>query len=288
MKSVETRVETVEALRRVVAAARAGGKRIGLVPTMGALHRGHAALIDASVAECDFTVVSIFVNALQFGPQEDFAVYPRDLDADQALCEEHGVDVVFAPTPGEMYPSEQRTFVDVTGLTDGLCGAFRPGHFRGVTTVVAKLFHIASPDVAYFGAKDAQQLVVIRRMVRDLNFPIEVRAVATVREESGLALSSRNRYLSDEQQKGAAAIYQGLQAARALLEAGETNPERVRQAVRDELVKEPGLREQYVEVVDAEELERVKRIEGRTLVAVAAYAGKTRLIDNIFYPDLPT
>jgi len=277
-------VHSIEEVRRRVAGARAAGRRIGFVPTMGALHRGHAALIDRSVAECDFTVVSVFVNKLQFGAGEDFDKYPRTLEADAALCREHGADLVFAPPHEAMYPQEPKAFVVVEGLTDGLCGAFRPGHFRGVTTVVTKLFHIVLPDVAYFGEKDAQQLFVIRRMVRDLDFPIEIRSVPTVREPDGLAMSSRNRYLSVEERKAAPALYRGLAKAKEALEQGERDPEKVRALVRAEIARQPLMREQYVEVVDVENLKPVTVIEGRVLVAAAVFVGGTRLIDNVMYP----
>lgn len=276
-------VTTVQEMRQAVARARAAGARIGFVPTMGALHEGHGALVDASVAECDVTVVSIFVNPLQFGPAEDFHKYPRDLEADKAFCQARGVDFIFAPSEKEMYPEPPRAFVEVEELTAGLCGAFRPGHFRGVTTVVTKLFHIVMPDVAYFGQKDYQQLAVIRRMVDDLNFPVEIRGVPTVREADGLAMSSRNRYLNPEERRAATALYRGLTAAKALLEQGERNADRVRQRVREELVKEPLVREQYVEVVDADDLSQVSYIDGRVAVAVAAFVGTTRLIDNIVF-----
>jgi len=276
-------VTTVQEMRQAVARARAAGARIGFVPTMGALHEGHGALVDASVAECDVTVVSIFVNPLQFGPAEDFHKYPRDLEADKAFCQARGVDFIFAPSEKEMYPEPPRAFVEVEELTAGLCGAFRPGHFRGVTTVVTKLFHIVMPDVAYFGQKDYQQLAVIRRMVDDLNFPVEIRGVPTVREADGLAMSSRNRYLNPEERRAATALYRGLTAAKALLEQGERNADRVRQRVREELAKEPLVREQYVEVVDADDLSQVSYIDGRVAVAVAAFVGTTRLIDNIVF-----
>lgn len=257
---------------------------MGFVPTMGALHEGHGALMDASVRECDVTVVSIFVNPLQFGPSEDFQKYPRDLEADEAFCRARGVDFVFAPAVEEMYPREPRAFVEVTELTDGLCGAYRPGHFRGVTTVVTKLFHIVMPDVAYFGQKDFQQAAVIRRMVEDLDFPLEIRTVPTVREPDGLAMSSRNRYLNPEERKAALALYRGLLAAREALEKGERDADAVRAAVRAELCKEPLVREQYVEVVDASDLKPVSYIDGTVAVAVAAFVGSTRLIDNIVFP----
>lgn len=277
-------VHSIDETRKVVAGARAKGKRIGFVPTLGALHEGHAALIDRSVAECDFTVVSVFVNQLQFGAGEDFAKYPRMLDADAELCHNHGADLVFAPSHEEMYPDEPRSFVEVVGLTEGLCGAYRSGHFRGVTTVVTKLFHIVAPDVAYFGEKDAQQLFVIRRMVRDLDFPLEIRGVATVRESDGLAMSSRNRYLSREERTAAPALYRGLTRAKDALAAGERDPERLRALVRAEIGKEPLMKEQYVEVVDVDNLKPVSSIEGSVLVAAAVFLGDTRLIDNVIFP----
>lgn len=276
-------VHTIEETRRRVAKARAEGKRIGFVPTMGALHEGHAALIRRSVAECDFTAVSIFVNKLQFGAGEDFDKYPRTLDSDAAICKDVGADLVFAPSHDEMYPHEPRAFVEVEGLTEGLCGRFRPGHFRGVTTVVAKLFHIVGPDVAYFGEKDAQQLYVIRRMVRDLDFPLEIRGVPTVREADGLAMSSRNRYLAPAERAAAPALYRGLSRARELMAQGERDAERVREAVRAEIAREPLMREQYVEVVDVDQLKPLAVIEDKALVAAAVYLGETRLIDNVMF-----
>lgn len=274
-------VHGIEETRRRVAQARAEGKRIGFVPTMGALHKGHAALVERSVAECDFTVVSVFVNKLQFGAGEDFDKYPRTLEADAALCREVGADLVFAPSHGEMYPFEPRAFVEVEGLTEGLCGRFRPGHFRGVTTVVAKLFHIVGPDVAYFGEKDAQQLYVIRRMVQDLDFPVEIRGVPTVRESDGLAMSSRNTYLSPAERAAAPALYRGLSRARDLAAAGERDAARLIAAVREEIAREPLMREQYVEVVDVDELKPLSTIDGKALVAAAVFVGETRLIDNV-------
>jgi len=278
------RVTTIQEVRQAVAKERAAGARIGFVPTMGALHEGHGALIDASVAECDVTVVSIFVNPLQFGPAEDFQKYPRDLEADEAFCRARGVDLVFAPAVEEMYPKPPRSFVEVEELTQGLCGAYRPGHFRGVTTVVTKLFHIVMPDVAYFGQKDYQQLAVIRRMVEDLDFPLEIRGIPTVREADGLAMSSRNRYLTPEERHAATALYRGLMAAKEAMEQGERDAARVRELVRAELAKEALVREQYVEVVDADDLSPVSYIDGRVTVAVAAFVGTTRLIDNIIFP----
>lgn len=291
---------TVEEVREAVAAARRASKTIGLVPTMGALHRGHTTLIDTAAAQCDFVVVSIFVNPLQFGPTEDLDRYPRTLDRDVVLCREHGAHLVFAPTDRAMYPKPQRTYVNVEKLTDGLCGASRPGHFRGVTTVVAKLFNIVLPDRAYFGEKDYQQLVVVRRMVEDLNFPVTVVGVPTVREEDGLALSSRNQYLTPEERQAALSLSRGLQAARRALEAGERDPQVLIDLVRAELAKEPLVREDYVSVVDGFTLEPLiygrepgsegaggepQDPPGPIVVAVAAHVGQARLIDNLIYRE---
>lgn len=274
-------------VRQRVADARRRGLTIGFVPTMGALHEGHAALIDHAVRECDFTVVSIFVNPLQFGPTEDLDRYPRDLDADAALCRSLGVDLIFAPTVDAMYPPGDQTIVEVHGLTEGLCGAHRPGHFRGVTTVVAKLFQIVSPDRAYFGEKDFQQLAVIKRMVADLFFPIHVIGVPTVREADGLAMSSRNRYLSPKERAAAGVIIRALKRGEEALAGGERKAEAIRDAVHQVLASEPMLRVQYVEVVDASELKPLSYISDRdlsaprgVLIAVAAFIGNTRLIDN--------
>lgn len=277
-------VHTIADMRAAVASWRRDGKRIGFVPTLGGLHEGHGTLFDRSVSQCDVTVVSIFLNALQFGPREDLKKYPRDLTEDAAFCEAHGVDLIFAPSHDEMYPREQRAFVEVEELTSGLCGAVRPGHFRGVTTVVTKLLLIVLPDVAYFGEKDGQQLAVIRRMVEDLNIPVHIEAGPTVREADGLAMSTRNRYLTPDDREAAATVYRGLVVAREQLERGVRDAEVVRQAVRAVYAAEPMLREEYVEVVDAETLQPVRCIERRVMVAVALYLGTTRLIDNIVFP----
>lgn len=279
------RITTIREMREAVAQARAKGARIGFVPTMGALHEGHGALIDASVAECEETVVSIFVNPLQFGPAEDFHKYPRDLEADEAFCRERGVSMIFAPADDEMYPRPPKSVVDVNELTAGLCGAYRPGHFRGVTTVVAKLFHIVMPDVAYFGQKDYQQVTVIRRMVEDLDFPLSIRTVPTVREADGLAMSSRNRYLNPDERKAALSLYRGLTAAREAMQKGERDASVVKALVSAALSRESLVREQYVEVVDADDLNPVSYIDGKVAVAVAAFVGDTRLIDNIVFPE---
>lgn len=273
-------IETVAGVRDQVKAWRKEGLTVGLVPTMGYLHEGHKSLIDRAVAENDRVVVSVFVNPIQFGPGEDLASYPRDLERDAALCEEAGADLVFHPSDGEMYFSDFCTSVDMEGLTEGLCGKRRPGHFRGVCTVVSKLFHIVSPDRAYFGEKDAQQLAVIRRMVRDLNFDLEIVGCPIVREADGLAKSSRNTYLSAEERKAAVVLHEGLEAGRQLLESGETDAGKITGAIRDVIQGEPLAKIDYVELVDWETLAPVSHVQGKVLAAVAVYIGTTRLIDN--------
>ncbi|HHW09447.1 MAG TPA: pantoate--beta-alanine ligase [Firmicutes bacterium] len=271
---------SIAEVRRKVAMARIKGLTIGLVPTMGALHQGHAALIDAARARCGYVVVSIFVNPLQFGPQEDLKRYPRRPAEDEALCREHGVDLIFAPSDEEMYPDRQLTIVEVLELTRGLCGASRPGHFRGVTTVVSKLFNIVQPDVAFFGQKDAQQAAVIRRMVADLNFPLEIAVVPTVREADGLALSSRNVYLSPEERKAAVVLYRALTKAKEMVEKGERSAAAVRRRLLETIAAEPLAELDYAEVVDYDTLEPVDFIDGKILLALAVKIGRTRLIDN--------
>lgn len=272
---------TVEAVKNLVKAARGQGERIGLVPTMGALHVGHISLIEAAVTDGNFVVVSIFVNPTQFCPGEDFENYPRPLEADLAICKKAGVDVVFAPTPDQMYPAENLTWVTVEKLTEPLCGRNRPGHFRGVTTVCAKLFNIVGPDVAYFGQKDGQQAIVIQRMVADLNMPLEIVVCPTVREPSGLAVSSRNQYLSDQQKKDAANIYKSLQECRRMIEAGVTDARQILARMRKILQLAASIEIEYVSIVDAGTLEGIETIAGKVLVAVAVKIGPARLIDNI-------
>jgi pantoate--beta-alanine ligase len=274
-------VESIPALRGQLARIRAEKKTVGLVPTMGALHAGHGSLIERARIECDWIVVSIFVNPLQFGPGEDFQSYPRDMSADLEFCEQLGVDTVFAPLREVMYPDEERTFVEVEGLGDYLCGSRRPGHFRGVATVVLKLFNIVRPDRAYFGEKDAQQLKIIERMVRDLNLPVTIVSVPTVREEDGLAVSSRNRYMTPEQREAAPVLFRALTAARARIDAGERDSAATKRAALDLLEKEPRATVEYVEVVDPDEMRPVERVEGTVRVAAAIRIGSTRLIDNM-------
>lgn len=276
-------VGTVQAMRDVVRQCRSGAGPVGFVPTMGALHEGHGALVRQSAAECGTTVVSVFVNPPQFNDPEDLRCYPRNLESDLELCERWGADIVFAPPVHEMYPEGPLTWVDVSGLTEHLCGRFRPGHFRSVATVVAKLFNIVQPDRAYFGQKDAQQLAVIRRMVRDLDFPLDVAAVPTVRETDGLAMSSRNLRLSSEHRILAPRLYQALRAAADRAAAGERDANVLRET-GSLMLDHPDIRVEYYEVVDASTLEPVTCIDREVLIAAAIWLGRVRLIDNIPWP----
>ncbi len=278
-------VKTIEEVREQVKAWKREGLRVGLVPTMGFLHEGHKSLIVKAVEENDRVVVSDFVNPTQFGPKEDLASYPRDIERDAKLCEEAGADLIFHPEPEEMYAPDYCTFVDMDGLTKGLCGKTRPTHFRGVCSVVAKLFNIVAPDNAYFGQKDAQQLAVIRRMVRDLNFDIRIVACPIIREEDGLAKSSRNTYLNAEERVAALVLSRALNKGKALVESGEQSAAKVKDVIMEELCKEPLARVDYVEVVDADSIEPVKELKGNILVAIAVYIGKTRLIDNFIMEE---
>lgn len=273
-------VSTISEVRQKVKAARFAAKFIGLVPTMGALHAGHGSLITRAVEECDYTVISIFVNPTQFGPGEDLDKYPRDLEADAEYCEKLGTHLIFAPTVAEMYPQPQLTWVDTEKLTERLCGAQRPGHFRGVTTVCTKLFNIVQPDFAYFGQKDAQQAVVIRRMVKDLNIPLEIRVCPIVREKDGLAMSSRNRYLSRNQRKKALCLFSSLQKCEELIKAGLRDASELRREM-EAFYQQPEVSIEYIEIVDPETLQGIKKIEHKALAAVAAKVGDTRLIDNL-------
>lgn len=254
---------------------------IGFVPTMGYLHAGHLALVRAAVEQCHSVVVSIFVNPTQFGPHEDFTTYPRDLERDLTRLEEAGVAVVFVPETAEIYPPGFSTTVDVGPLGDRLEGASRPGHFRGVATVVTRLFNLIRPDLAYFGQKDAQQTIVVKRLVTDLGFPIEVVVVPTVRESDGLALSSRNVYLNPDERTAAAALSASLRSARATWEAGERDARRLKRVVRDVVGAEPLIRLDYVSIADAETLLELDSVDRRAIVSLAAQIGKARLIDNI-------
>ncbi len=276
-------VTTIEELRSIVKWWRGEGHSVGLVPTMGYLHEGHKSLIEKAVSENGRVVVSDFVNPTQFGANEDLSTYPRDIDRDAALCEAAGADVIFHPAPEEMYAPDSCTFVDMDRLTKGLCGKTMPTHFCGVCTVVSKLFNIVTPDRAYFGQKDAQQLAVIRRMVRDLNFNIVIVGCPIVREQDGLAMSSRNTYLSEKERKAALVLHKSLTVGEELLHAGEKDAEKVKAAILKQIRTEPLARVDYVELVDAENLEPVKKIDGPILAALAVYIGKTRLIDNFSY-----
>lgn len=274
-------LHSIEEMRSACRAARTEQRRLGLVPTMGALHAGHLSLVRASRQRCATTAVSIFVNPLQFGPKEDFFRYPRDLAADQKLLESEGVELLFVPGTEEMVPLGAATYVTVEGLSERLCGRFRPGHFRGVATIVAKLFQIVQPDIAYFGQKDAAQVAVIRKMTRDLDMDIEIAVCPIVREPDGLALSSRNAYLSPPQRQQALALYRALCRVQTLADRGEVSAEKLLAEARSVLAEEPGLRVEYVEMAHPETLEAVGDTSRGALVAVSAWAGNTRLIDNI-------
>ncbi|EFA44009.1 pantoate--beta-alanine ligase [Hallella bergensis DSM 17361] len=276
-------VKTIQEVREIVKGWRKEGLSVGLVPTMGFLHEGHQSLIAKSVADNDRTVVSVFVNPIQFGPSEDLEAYPRDLNHDMAAVEAMGGDLIFNPEPSEMYPAHFTTFVDTTETTELLCGARRAGHFRGVCTVVSKLFNIVGPDRAYFGQKDAQQLATVRRFVRDLNFDLEIIACPIVREADGLAKSSRNTYLSAEERRAALILSKSLKLGQTAVENGERDASAIIKIISDSLQTEPLARVDYVEVVDLNNVQRVEAIEGETLVAIAVYIGKTRLIDNFIW-----
>jgi pantoate--beta-alanine ligase len=272
--------ETVVALRQYLAAERAAGKRIGLVPTMGYLHDGHLSLVRAARQDGDVVVMSIFVNPKQFGPQEDFTAYPRDLARDLRLAQEAGVDAVFSPPVTDMYPPDFNTAVMVHELTNPLCGALRPGHFQGVTTVVAKLFNIVGPHRAYFGQKDYQQALVIQKMVHDLLMPLEVIVCPTVREADGLAMSSRNAYLNPGERQAALVLCGALRLAAERLAQGEHQGQRLAAQLRQYIAAEPQARIDYVAICNPQTLQEVDTLSGTVLVALAVYIGKTRLIDN--------
>ncbi len=276
-------VKTIKEVRDIVKAWRKEGLTVGLVPTMGFLHEGHQSLIAKSVEENDRTVVSVFVNPIQFGPTEDLEAYPRDLERDKTLVESTGGDLIFNPEPSEMYPEHFTTFVDTTETTELLCGERRERHFRGVCTVVSKLFNIVCPDKAYFGQKDAQQLATVRRFTRDLNFDIEIIACPIVRETDGLAKSSRNTYLNKEERQAALILSKSLQLGKEAISNGERDVQTVINIIRDNLLTEPLARVDYVDIVDLENVQPIEKIEGEILVAIAVYIGKTRLIDNFIW-----
>jgi len=272
---------TIAETRAALARARAQGRRIGFVPTMGYLHEGHLRLIDIARQHSDFVVVSIFVNPTQFGPHEDFASYPRDFERDRKLCEARGTDLIFAPEVSEIYPERSLITFQIEKLADRLCGARRPGHFNGVVLVVSKLFNIVQPDIAVFGQKDAQQLIIIKRLVQDLNFPVRIIAAPTVREPDGLAMSSRNVYLSPTQRAQSTVLYKSLQRAKALIESGERDPQQIIAEMRKLIATVSEAKIDYIEIVRVSDLQPIEKLDGLVLIALAVYFGKARLIDNI-------
>jgi pantoate--beta-alanine ligase len=273
--------KSIQQVREEIKAAKQQGKTVGFVPTMGALHIGHVSLIQEAKIQTDFVVVSIFVNPTQFGPNEDFDNYPRYIDDDLNICEENGVDLVFAPSTNEMYPDKNITWVNVEGLTDKLCGSSRPDHFRGVTTVCSKLFNIVCPDIAFFGQKDAQQSIVIKRMVENLNMPLKIVVCSTVRETDGLAISSRNKYLTNTERKDAPLIYESLKKAEKLIQNSNLEYSQIVDEMKTVIGRSRLFKIDYVEILDADTLEMPNSDTLSLLVAVAANLGKARLIDNI-------
>lgn len=276
--------KTIDDMRAASRSARRAGKRLGFVPTMGALHEGHLSLVRAAKAKCNVVAVSIFVNPLQFGPSEDLAKYPRTFGRDAELLEKEAVDILFVPASEEMYPAGAVTYVTVEALSEKLCGKSRPGHFRGVTTVVAKLFHIVEPDMAFFGQKDAAQTTIIRRMVRDLNLPVEIVVCPIVREPDGLAMSSRNAYLSPQERKSALVLHRSLTEVKSRFDQGERVAIKLIAVGEQVLAQEPAVRLDYFEIVDPSTLDPTQELTSGALVAIAAFVGNTRLIDNILLP----
>lgn len=275
----------IKKMQQLAAGLRKNGQSIGFVPTMGALHAGHLSLMRQARQENDYVVVSIFVNPVQFAPQEDFKRYPRDLQGDASLCKKQGVDFIFYPHARSMYPQDYKTYVNVESLSGCLCAKFRPGHFRGVATVVTKLFNIVQPTRAYFGQKDAQQVIVVKKMVSDLNIPVEIRVLPTLREDDGLAMSSRNSYLSPTERNQARVLSAALNLARDLIKKGSRNPLSVISRMRRLIEQKSAARIQYICAVDSSTLQPVKKIKDKVLIALAVYIGKTRLIDNIIVND---
>lgn len=276
-------VKKIDELRKIIKEYKKQGLTVGFVPTMGALHEGHGSLIKRAHEENDKVIVSVFVNPTQFGPNEDYDKYPRNIEKDNLFAEENGADIVFNPEPSEMYFNDKSTSVSVSGLTDTLCGKRRPGHFNGVCLVISKFFNIIAPDRAYFGQKDAQQVAVIKRMVRDLNFDVEIIQCSIIREEDGLAKSSRNMYLSSEERQAALILSKSLKKAKSELENGERSSNKIKQIIINEIKTEPLAKIDYVEVVDAESLENIEEIKNTVLIPIAVYIGETRLIDNFIY-----
>ena len=276
-------VKKIDEVRNLVKQWKSQGLSIGFVPTMGALHEGHESLIKKAVSENDRVIVSVFVNPTQFGPNEDYDSYPRNIEKDMELCKNAGAAAVFNPEPSEMYFDNKSTIVSVSGLTGVLCGAKRPGHFDGVCLVVSKFFNIVKPDRAYFGEKDAQQVAVLKRMVRDLSIDVEIIPCPIIREEDGLAKSSRNTYLNEEERKAALVLSRSLKLAKDMLDKGERNADKIKAAMTDEINNEPLSKIDYIEIVDSEDLNSVSKIERNVLIPIAVYIGKTRLIDNFTY-----
>jgi len=276
-------VEKISDVREAIKAQKAQGKTIGLVPTMGYLHEGHLLLVKKARENSDFVCASVFVNPIQFGPNEDYNKYPRDIERDIKLLDENGCDLVFIPSVEEMYPNERLTTISVSKITNKLCGAYRPGHFDGVCTVVTKLFNIFTPDIAVFGQKDAQQVAVIKKMVEDLNIPVKIIASPIVRDKDGLALSSRNVYLSDDERHAALILNKSLKVAEKILKSGERNAENIISRVKNILESEPLCKIQYVSCVHPDTLEDLTAINDKALIAIACYIGNTRLIDNLLW-----
>ena len=279
---------SIRSLAKKVSEIKKRKKTIGLVPTMGFLHEGHASLIRKARKDTDCVIVSIFINPAQFGPGEDFKKYPRNMKKDLDLCEKEGADIIFVPEAREMYPDGYSTYVNVEGITEKLCGASRPGHFRGVTTVVTKLFNITMPDIAYFGQKDRQQAIVIKKMAEDLNMDVDIKVMPVVREKDGLAMSSRNVYLSEDERVQAALLYEALRLAKRLFNQGERNSGKIISKMKQVISKEPAAKIDYIAIVDTKELKAIKKISGVTLVAVAVRVGNTRLIDNVILSEVAT
>jgi len=279
-------IKTIKEMKEFSSRVRGAGKTIAFVPTMGSFHEGHLSLMREGRKKGDLLVVSLFVNPTQFAPHEDFKNYPRDFEKDSRMAEEAGTDILFAPEADEMYPSDHQTLVLVERVTRNLCGRSRPTHFRGVATVVMMLFEIVMPHMAFFGEKDYQQLITIRRMVRDLHMSVEVVGMPTVRETDGLAMSSRNTYLLPKERSAARSLYRSLQRAKELLQKREQRASRILDEMKEILQAEPLVRMDYVQICDADTLQDVDRIEGDVVIALAAYLGKTRLIDNLVYRNL--
>jgi pantoate--beta-alanine ligase len=273
-------IKKTDELRRRVSGAKSRGMSIGLVPTMGYLHEGHLSLVRQSLQKADVTVVSIFVNPAQFGPREDFKEYPRDLNRDSEILEREGVDYLFVPEAGEMYPPGYKTYVEVHDLQDKLCGRFRPGHFRGVCTVVLKLFNIINPDISFFGQKDAQQAIILKRMVKELNLNVNIEVSPIIREEDGLALSSRNKYLTQEERKAALVLSKSLEEAQSMMEKGQRDSAAIIRRMKEIIGREPLARVEYLGIVEMDELKPITKIEKEALAALAVFIGKVRLIDN--------